>query len=604
MKKYTKLNNLFYYLKELFKFDVYGFLVSFLVVPSKVIKAFSIIYIPKVVIDTIQNNENKKDFLVTVGIITLILMFTSLMELYSKNTMEHYMNSFVLVHLNKQWVEKATSMEYSVFVSEAGKQATEKARLSLEGTTRWGIGTYVPRLLNFLTSILGFITYGTVLIMIHPLVIVALIISYLLSMFYTLSIEKKKQLEKDNIVKADRKLNYFAYKTRGMQIAKDIRIFSMKEWISDMATLARLDKKNIDKKITNYQMRVLIVNAILVFFRDGITYALLIYLTIKGSITVGEFALYSAAIIGLGDWLIQMTKGLGDFFEANNYVEDFKRFMDMPNNIHEAKRGLDIDFSEPLTIEIKNVSYIYEESQKKVLDNISIKIKAGEKIAIVGENGAGKTTFIKLICGLIYPSSGEVLINNINIREYSHDDYFKLFAVVFQDSSVLPVSIKENITMNRVEKTDDDLLKDVINKAGLTDKINSLENGVMTPLIKHITENGTELSGGEKQKLFLARALYRNSPILILDEPTAAMDPIAEQEIYMQYNEFTRNKTSFFISHRLSSTRFCDKILLLEDAKIKELGTHEELMKLDGKYAKMFRIQSKYYNDDMKGGSE
>lgn len=604
MKKYTKLNNLFYYLKELFKFDVYGFLVSFLVVPSKVIKAFSIIYIPKVVIDTIQNNVNKKDFLVTVGIITLILMFTSLMELYSKNTMEHYMNSFVLVHLNKQWVEKATSMEYSVFVSEAGKQATEKARLSLEGTTRWGIGTYVPRLLNFLTSILGFITYGTVLIMIHPLVIVALIISYLLSMFYTLSIEKKKQLEKDNIVKADRKLNYFAYKTRGMQIAKDIRIFSMKEWISDMATLARLDKKNIDKKITNYQMRVLIVNAILVFFRDGITYALLIYLTIKGSITVGEFALYSAAIIGLGDWLIQMTKGLGDFFEANNYVEDFKRFMDMPNNIHEAKRGLDIDFSEPLTIEIKNVSYIYEESQKKVLDNISIKIKAGEKIAIVGENGAGKTTFIKLICGLIYPSSGEVLINNINIREYSHDDYFKLFAVVFQDSSVLPVSIKENITMNRVEKTDDDLLKDAINKAGLTDKINSLENGVMTPLIKHITENGTELSGGEKQKLFLARALYRNSPILILDEPTAAMDPIAEQEIYMQYNEFTRNKTSFFISHRLSSTRFCDKILLIEDAKIKELGTHEELMKLDGKYAKMFRIQSKYYNDDMKGGSE
>lgn len=601
MKKYSKLNNMRYFIKEIYTFAPYGFWISLLVVPARVFKSLVTIYIPKIVIDAIQNNNSENSFMITVLIITVMIMIASMVELFSQNSMVHNMNSFVLIHLNKLWLKKVMNMEYEVFISEEGKQATDKARMSMEGTTRWGIGTYVPRLLNLVTSILGFITYGTILLRIHPLVVIVLLICYLIGMLYTSYSEKKKQLLKDDVAKADRKLNYFAYNTRGMQIAKDIRVFSMREWIKEMATYARQEKKKVDEETANFQKRVGILNSILVFLRDGISYVLLIGLVIKGAISIGEFAFYTAAIIGIGDWLVQITKGIGEFYEANNYVTDFRCFLELPDNIYKTNIETNIKLSSPVEIELKNVTFKYSGYEKNVLDDVSIKIKAGEKIAIVGENGAGKTTMVKLICGLLHPSSGDILINGININEIDRSELFRLFAAVFQDSTLLPVSIKENIIMNN-EESDEELFRIVIESTGLDKKINSLTNKEQTPLIKYITENGTDLSGGEKQKLLFARALYRNSAVLILDEPTAALDPIAEQEIYMKYNKYTKNRTSFFISHRLSSTRFCDRILFIKDAVIKEMGTHDELMKKNGEYAEMYNIQSKFYKEEIIAG--
>ena len=255
----------------------------------------------------------------------------------------------------------------------------------------------------------------------------------------------------------------------------------------------------------------------------------------------------------------------------------------------------------PVEIELEGVSFKYSssEGEKYALNNISLKIGRGEKLAIVGENGAGKTTFVKLICGLYYPSDGTIKLNKHSVSDYNIEDYYSLFSVVFQDVFLLPVTIAEFISSSENDINIDKVI-DVIRKSGLEDKINSLPDGINSKLMKGIFDDSIELSGGEKQKLMLARALYKDAPVIVLDEPTAALDPIAENELYLKYSELTANKTSIYISHRLASTRFCDRIIYLENGTIAECGSHDELMKLGGKYAHMFELQSHYYREDAK----
>lgn len=590
-KKYGILSNLHFYCKESFHFRKIGFMLSLFLVPARIMKSLASIFIPKLVIDSIETFQSEYTFLVNIIIVTAVIAVASVVELLTKNTMEHNMNSFVLIRLNKLWIEKVSTMDYEVFTSEMGKQSASKARMALEGTTRWGIGTYIPRLLELLTSFIGFILYGVMLVSVHPLVLVALLIAYAINMAVTLHAEKKKQMLKDDVAKANRKMNYFAYNTRGLSIAKDIRVYSMREWINQMATMARLDKKNVDSKVHNHQVFVLIINGIVVLLRDGIVYSILIWLALKGDITIGNFALYAAAVNGLGDWLAQITTGVGAFREADNDVTDFRKFLSLPDGKMDAKEKLELAAAPG--IELENVSFSYD-GENTVLDNVSLKVKPGEKIAVVGSNGAGKTTLIKLICGLLHPTGGQIRINGVPVSSVVQEDCSKVIAAVFQDSALLPVSIKRNIVMND-EKVEEDRLERVVALVGLDEKIASLEMGIETPLVKHITENGTEFSGGEVQKLLLARAIYKDSLILILDEPTAAMDPIAEQNVYLKYNELSKDKTAFFISHRLSSTRFCDRIILIDGGGIREVGTHDELMDKGDLYHDMYMIQSKYY---------
>ncbi|MDE6750672.1 MAG: ABC transporter ATP-binding protein/permease, partial [Lachnospiraceae bacterium] len=273
-----------------------------------------------------------------------------------------------------------------------------------------------------------------------------------------------------------------------------------------------------------------------------------------------------------------------------------REFLDYPETF-KMEEGIPItpDLNIPYQIELKDVSFRYPEALENTLSHINLTIRPGEKLAIVGLNGAGKTTLIKLICGFLDPTEGKVLLNNTDIRTYNRREYYRLFSAVFQDFSVLDVTIAENIAQTD-ENINSELMEQCISQAGLTKKIDSLPDGVKTH-IGGVFEDGINLSGGELQRLMLARALYKNAPIIILDEPTSALDPIAESEIYNKYNELTDGRLAVFISHRLASTRFCDRIILIAEGRIDEEGTHDELIAQNGHYADLFEIQSRYYRE-------
>ena len=251
-----------------------------------------------------------------------------------------------------------------------------------------------------------------------------------------------------------------------------------------------------------------------------------------------------------------------------------------------------------MKVELRNVSYTYPGQPVPALSGINITIRPGEKLALIGLNGAGKTTLVKLICGFYRPAEGEIRINDIPSTEFSREEYYSLVSVLFQDSAMLPVSLDENLTGQQVEEIDRQRLRRALEMAGFLEKYESLPKKGDTVLVREANRCAADFSGGERQKLLFARALYRKAPLLILDEPTAALDPIAENALYLKYGEAAEGRTSVYISHRLSSTRFCDRILLLSRGEILEEGTHEELMKKGGRYAELYEIQSRYYREE------
>ena len=247
-------------------------------------------------------------------------------------------------------------------------------------------------------------------------------------------------------------------------------------------------------------------------------------------------------------------------------------------------------------LRLENVSFCYPKATKNTIDRMNLTVHAGEKLAIVGLNGAGKTTLVKLLCGLLDPTEGRVLLNGQDIRQLDRREYYRLFSAVFQDFSVLSASVAQNISQ-QAQGYDVEKINRCIEQAGLTEKISQLPQGIETKVGREVYEDGVLFSGGQTQRLMLARALYKDGGILLLDEPTAALDPIAENDIYLKYDEMSKGKTSLFISHRLASTRFCDRIIFLENGGICEEGTHEQLLQQGGGYAKLFEIQSRYYKE-------
>lgn len=400
----------------------------------------------------------------------------------------------------------------------------------------------------------------------------------------------------DEIIQIDKKAQYFMLnKPTEIKAAKDIRIFNISSWFSPVLDILIGDRADIAKHFFKPFARYRFLEMLLILIREGATMYFLISGVLKNKISVSDFAFYFGILNAFSVWIKGIALDFQDIKRGSLVYNDYRAFLELETIEQDNKPYVQLDTDKALTVEFKNISFSYDK-KSPVINNISFKVKAGEKLAIVGENGAGKTTCMKLLSGLYAPDKGEILINGISTADMPASQYFSLFSAVFQDAFSLPASIGENISLSC--DTQEDRVTAALKKAGLYDKICALENGADTLLDKELNKDGIDLSGGELQKLFLARALYKDAPIIILDEPTAALDPIAENDLYIKFNDLTKDKTSFYISHRLSSTRFCDRILYFKDGRIAECGTHEELMALRGEYFRMYEMQSYYYREE------
>lgn len=395
-----------------------------------------------------------------------------------------------------------------------------------------------------------------------------------------------------------KRVMYFWRQSKDVGLGKDIRIFGMKSWLMDMFDDAiRAYEAFISKSERKY-IWMNVLDLILSFLRNGVAYIYVAKLVVEGNLPASLFVLYIATIGNLTEQMLGIMDTCNTMNRYSMEINVVREYFDYKEQFRfEGGKKLPDAADGKYEIELRNVSFRYPNNDTDTLHNINLRIAPGEKVAVVGLNGAGKTTLIRLISGFYDPTEGEVLLNGINIKEFNRREYYRLFSAVFQEFSILDATINDNITLED-DATNPERVWEVISKAGLEVKVKNLPDGLNTIIGKKIYENGVLLSGGEEQRLILARALYKDAPILLLDEPTAALDPIAENDIYHKYNSMTNGKTSVFISHRLASTRFCDRILLLDKGRIIEEGTHESLILSNGEYAKLFNVQKKYYQKE------
>lgn len=598
--KYGIISNCLYMVKMAKKADSLRILWHiFLLVTSAVITNLCNLFIAPEILKRVENKSEITELILTILFFTLPLILLSALERYVNTiTLWPRVNTRleVVYALNGKMAD--TSMPN--FESTAFKEKAEKASQAVESNS-----SAAEAIWNVLTDIfinLGcFIIYLLLLTNVEPLLVIVTLITSVLGYFVNKRINRWGYDHREEEYKLINEMSNITNSCQNISLGKDIRVFSMRPWLEGLyKTTNNLMNAFIAKRESVY-LWTNIIDVILSFLRNGIAYFYLITMVIKGNLSASEFLLYYGAINGFTNFIISILEHFTTLYKQSLEISTLREFTETPEpfKFEEGKSVKESDF-DSFELELKDVSFKYPEAESYTLKNVNLKIKPGEKLAIVGLNGAGKTTIVKLLCGFYDPTEGQVLLNGIDIREFNRRDYYKLICAVFQKFSKLSVTLAENVAQTR-EGINKEKVLECLNKAGLSEKIENLPKGIDTHIGKEVFEDGVELSGGELQRLMLARALYKDAPLLILDEPTAALDPIAENDIYLKYSSMTEGKTSLFISHRLASTRFCDRIIFIAEGGIAEEGTHESLLAKKGKYAELFEVQAQYYKDGKEG---
>ncbi|MDD7306269.1 MAG: ABC transporter ATP-binding protein [Peptoniphilaceae bacterium] len=525
----------------------------------------------------------------------LLIIFSSLTSFFDSFIMNNY--RMRMNNIRYRFIRMVISYSlYLDFDKQKDKEEIEKINNAKNAcispfSGAGGIMMNLPYLFGILFSLAGFIWIFS---MMGPLLLLIVGITSIISFKLTYKITGLYHAyydEQSNNWNIFSKLNY---ELRNSQSKQDILVY---DFLSIFRSYyMEKNKERIDgfKAINKKGIRLLSLAQLISLFRDGCIFYWLVVSILKNEIDMGDFFMFFTAIFSFINFGDQIKWQISNF---RNSFASFKYFFEILNNKEDDGQNIsyDIENLDTYTIEFKNVSFSYPSSDKEVLKNINLTIKEGESLALVGENGAGKSTLALILCGLYKPTSGEVLLNGINIREFGKA-YNKIVAAIFQDSLLLPFSIKENITLNTKDKD----LSEIYKKTKLDELISKYKKGEDQYLLRTIDQNGVDLSGGQKQRIFLARALNKASAkILILDEPTAQLDALAEKELYLLYNDLYKDKSSIFISHRLASTRFCDKVIFLKDGKIEGYDSHQGLMGTNQEYRELYEIQAKNYREEI-----
>lgn len=582
-------DNFKYMLSNWLKWDKKSLKFFFLWVPALVLQPLVTAYIPKAMIDAIDNGVTVGNMTVIVALLSLLLTLTIWLDPFMKELVRGGAR-IVRMRYAVAAFRKTLATDYVNIESFEGREKQKRAEAFYNARFSSG-ADFVEQCAHFLVCVIGVIASSVLLYKVNYFMILLILLTCVCEFFLLKFVKTKQSETTDNYSKLSGKFEYFYKLSKNAEASKDIKLYGFSDYLIKTAADFIYQIERINAKYTKQSAAISGVRALLNLVRELVAYAYLTYLVLKNRLSVSDFIFCFGIITGFSNWIMNLVFS---FMEISRCCTDcalYREFVE--ESVSESKP--EVDFGEVRSIEFSNVFFTYPASDTETIRNMSFKVNKGENIAIVGENGAGKTTVIKLLCGLYYPSKGDILINGRSSREFSSDSYFDLFSAVFQDYCFMPMTIAENITAEQAY--DKERLFAAFDKAGISDKINSLSEKENTLMVKDVYKNAADFSGGEKQKLLLAKAVYKNAPVLILDEPTAALDPISENELYLKYNELTEDKISFFISHRLSSTRFCDRILFIKDGAVAESGTHEELMAKKGTYYRMYQTQSMYYRE-------
>ena len=594
-KEYGVVSNVRYITKSMFKHEPKLKLIIILCVISAVVTRYLWTFISKFVIDAVTAKDSPTKLLITIGILFVAQVVFTMMDTYGKSeNWFRYINvrfREIIIKNRKFMTQRFENLE-DKDVMDCYQKAGNATGGNMDGVE--GMMHVIENfVINLFVVIAGLIIMGTLSL---PVVLGMTLIAVLnfLVKNHTNKVCKKKIW--DPLATWWRKNGYMSFAFSDFSAAKDIRMYDLKGFL--LGKYAELTKERLDKQKEN-EIRWWIcgqIGNILWMVAQAGLYAWLIMCVVKRDLSIGNFTLYLGSAATFFNYVLMLLDGINDMLARSREVDDFRSFLDIDEDIEEGKEKVP-QFSE-YEFTFEDVWFKYPGAEKYALKNVNITVKAGEKLAVVGLNGAGKSTFIKLLLRLYEPTKGRILLNGNDVSKYDRDEYYKIFSPVFQEVCLFAFPLYLNVSMTTAEEADKERAVKCLVDAGMKDKVDELSKGVDTEVLKVVEDDGVDFSGGEKQKIALARALYKDAPVIVLDEPTAALDALAEERLYKEFDRLVSGRTAIYISHRLSSTRFCDHVAMFKDAELVEYGTHESLIDAGGAYSEMFNVQAQYYVDN------
>jgi len=596
MKLKQILKNIRYIMQIIWKNEKSYLLFSVLQIISNSICPFINIVGIKLLVDCVQKQSSLAEiFQLVIWIVVLNFIFTNLKTL--SDSFVKLGAKKLMMPMSALFSKKAADMDYSYTENPMVLQQLGKASYVLLNSDN--LELYLNAINYVVVYFVQLIITATIIISLKSIFILLILVIACICLFLNLKTQDKNYQLQSEIMEKERRWKYIIDLAVNMKYGKTVRMYDLNDYILNKGKENREEyfilfgKKIKNTKINNVLCTIL--NAI----PEAVILVWLVFNVISEKVTIGDFTLLLSVSTQFSSSFEKLATEIINLYSNDNYINEFFLFIYYKSELRETKvEGLELKHEEPYEFEFKNVSFRYPNSDKYTLKNISLKIKPGERITIVGENGAGKTTFVKLLMRLYDVTEGEILYKGRNIKDYDYDEYMDVFATVFQDYKMFALSLYDNIDFyhgnERKEQIDQ-----VLKKYNMWDVVNKLPEGGDTVISKLFEEEGMELSGGQQQRIALCRAVYKNAPVVVLDEPTANLSPKAEHEIYQQFDELSKGKTAFYISHRLSSSKFSDKICVFSDGQIIEYGTHDELMRNNNSYASMFRLQAQYYMEEV-----
>lgn len=578
-------------IKSWFREDSSSLYLSFCKIPIKILSKIFLALTPTIIISSIENRSNLTSVLLKIFIVCLILTLLLLFDPIIDEKINFASTKLKYFYKKKLFKEAVNRID-----NEPANTSINRILNFVDMNYKYCVQNFPNKMINLLSNLVGLLSYIVLFRKLNSVLVIILVLTSFIDFYVLLNFHDILTRNENKISPIKSQLNYLYFLSKDFSAGKELRLYNFRDWFMNIHNTKLNSYKTLLHDQNNKAYKLFFIITTSKFIRDSFIILMLLYKLYNRDFLVSDFVFFGTLAIGFSDWIKNIAQDINELLYICNEHKQFSLYFSKKNTsffrnkIHINKNQL-IE-----TIEFNHVSFSYPNSTKPIIKDISFKITKNENVAIVGRNGCGKSTCIKLLCGLLKPTSGSISLNGIDIYDFYEEEYIELFSTIFQHFHILPTNIAENICLCDKLYINTDKLKQSINLSGFDKTLIGLKDGIYTNLVEEINKDGIRLSGGEQQKLVLARVLYKDSPIIILDEPTAALDPLSENEIYQKYRQLSKNKITLFVSHRLASGKFCDKILVIDNGVVAEIGTHNDLIKLKGIYYNLYKIQKDSFN--------